>query len=157
MSIYIEGLFIFFGFTVSIYVTLYLYLFYYHFHQFFGIHYQNYPFFLFPNSMELHKNLTLDPTSNPSSTATAMTLTSTPPMAIPLTQLVKPSPLALAATAVPASTATLFAATDLNNFSSQSRIKPLTTKIRSTGTGLSSGGGLENGSKNKLERKFAPY
>jgi len=76
-------------------------------------------------------------------------------MAIPLTQLVKPSPLALA-TAVP-NAATLFATTDLNNFSSQSRIKPLTTKIRATTTGISSASGIENGSKTKADRKFAPY
>ncbi|RWS17886.1 poly(rC)-binding protein 3-like isoform X5 [Dinothrombium tinctorium] len=110
--------------------------------------------YLINTSMELHKNLTLDPTSNPSSTATTMTLTSTP-MAIPLTQLVKPSPLALAT--VPSAAATLFATTDLNNFSNQTRIKPLTTKLRATTTGLSTTPGLENGSKAKADRKFTPY
>jgi len=105
--------------------------------------------------MELHKNLTLDPTSNPSSTAT--TLTSNP-MAIPLNQLVKPHLALAAASAVPSSAA-LFA-TDLNNFSSQARPKPLTTKLRATPHTAAISQpphGLENGNKAKADRKFAPY
>lgn len=123
--------------------------------------------------MELHKNLTLDPSSNPSSAAaaTTMTLTSTP-MAIPLTQLVKPSPLALAASLPAAAGTTLFATThDLNNFSSHAISgggggpsvrgaggKPLTTKIRATAGSSAATGLVENGNKsNKTDRKFAPY
>lgn len=100
--------------------------------------------------MELHKNLTLDPTSNPA----AQNALASNPMAIPLNQLVKPHHLALQAGAVTVPTsAALF---DLNNYSSRS--KPLTTKLRATMTSPAQPPhGIENGSKTKAERKFAPY
>lgn len=98
--------------------------------------------------MELHKNLTLDPSlsANPNS-ATLTRLTSTP-MAIPLTQL---------AAAVPATTLSgaLFTSHDLNNVFNSRNIKPLTTKIRAAPTTAS--GIVENGNKNKTDRKFTPY
>jgi hypothetical protein len=127
--------------------------------------------YLINTSMELHKNLTLDPGSNPSAGG-GHQQPPNHPMAIPLTQLVKPSPLALAAasaglpssatagstTAAAAAAASLFAAaTDLNScLSSQARVKPLTTKLRATAVGLPPGL-LENGNKSKADRKFAPY
>ena len=67
-------------------------------------------------------------------------------MAIPITQLVKPSPLALAVN--PTNTANLF---DLNNFSSQTRMKPL--KIKAGTQGMTATPGIET----KADRKFAPY
>ncbi|XP_067124570.1 poly(rC)-binding protein 3-like isoform X5 [Centruroides vittatus] len=104
--------------------------------------------YLINTSMELHKNMTLDPTSTPASTSATMTstLTTPSPLAIPLSQLVKPTPLALGLTAAPATSA-LFAA-DLNNIASQSR-KNLTTKIRATTS--------HNGSKKSERNKFSPY
>ncbi|KAI1280349.1 Poly(rC)-binding protein 3 [Halotydeus destructor] len=141
--------------------------------------------YLINTSMELHKNLTLDPTSNPSAAATALTSN---PMAIPLNQLVKPgqpptptgggghasanyhhqqqqqyaqlqaaAAAAASASCVTPSGAALYAA-DLNSFSSQARPKPLTTKLRATPANLSqpSPHGIENG-KTKADRKFAPY
>jgi hypothetical protein len=106
--------------------------------------------YLINTSMELHKNLTLDPSlsANPNN-STLTRLTSTP-MAIPLTQL------AAAAAAVPATTLSgaLFTTHDLNNVFSSRHIKPMTTKIRAatTSTGI-----VENGNKTKTERKFTPY
>ncbi|XP_053204137.1 poly(rC)-binding protein 3-like isoform X1 [Panonychus citri] len=100
--------------------------------------------YLINTSMELHQNLTLDPSSNPTSNA-ATTLTINP-LAIPLTQLVKPSPLALA---VNPNAANLF---DLNNFSSQtSRMKPM--KLKAGTQGMTTTPGIET----KADRKFAPY
>lgn len=112
--------------------------------------------YLINTSMELHKNMTLDPTSTPASTsATMTTLTTTPsPLAIPLSQLMKPTSLAIgltaaAAAAAASSTATsaLFAA-DLNSITNQTR-KTLTTKIR--------GSTNHNGSKKTERNKFSPY
>uniref|UniRef100_T1KBT4 K Homology domain-containing protein n=2 Tax=Tetranychus urticae TaxID=32264 RepID=T1KBT4_TETUR len=102
--------------------------------------------YLINSSMELHQNLTLDPSSNqmnPTSTA-ASTLT-TNPMAYPLTQLVGPSPLALAVTP---NAANLY---DLNFSSQTSRIKPL--KLKAGTQGMTTTPGIET----KADRKFAPY
>lgn len=99
--------------------------------------------------MELHKNLTLDPTSNPTAPPTALP---TNPMAIPLNQLVKPHQLALGGAAGQVASATAAAALfDLNNYASRPK---LTTKLREH---AAAGTGLENGSKTKADRKYAPY
>uniref|UniRef100_A0A1W7RA09 Poly(RC)-binding protein 3 n=1 Tax=Hadrurus spadix TaxID=141984 RepID=A0A1W7RA09_9SCOR len=113
--------------------------------------------YLINTSMELHKNMTLDPTSTPASTsATMTTLTTTPsPLAIPLSQLMKPTPLAIGLTAAAAAaaaasspaTSALFAA-DLNSITNQTR-KNLTTKIRGTTS--------HNGSKKSERNKYSPY
>ncbi|XP_054162611.1 poly(rC)-binding protein 3-like isoform X2 [Oppia nitens] len=109
--------------------------------------------YLINTSMELHKNLTLDPSlsaANPNSAMTRLTTTSTP-MAIPLTQL---------AAAVPATTLSgaLFTAHDLNNVFNARNIKSLTTKIRGGApTHTTTTGIVENGNKNKTDRKFTPY
>lgn len=106
--------------------------------------------------MELHKNLTLDPTSNPASTHNTMTTTMSPtlttpsPLAIPLSQLVKPTSLAaLGLTSGVPTTSALFAA-DLNNISAAQSRKNLTTKIRTSASS-------HNGSKKTERNKFNPY
>ncbi|XP_076324541.1 poly(rC)-binding protein 3-like isoform X2 [Tachypleus tridentatus] len=105
--------------------------------------------YLINTSMELHKNLTLDPNSIPASSHTVASTTPSP-LAISLSQLVKPSPLALGLTVATAAytptTSVLFA--DLNNLTSQSR-KNLTTKIRASTS--------HNGSKKSERNKFSPY
>ncbi|XP_022246673.1 poly(rC)-binding protein 3-like isoform X2 [Limulus polyphemus] len=105
--------------------------------------------YLINTSMELHKNLTLDPNSLPASSHTVASTTPSP-LAISLSQLVKPSPLALGLTAATAAytptTSVLFA--DLNNLTSQTR-KTLTTKIRTSTS--------HNGSKKSERNKFSPY
>lgn len=139
-------------------------------------------YFLFIYSMELHKNLTLDPNSNRDSTgaATHLNLTSTNPMAIPLTQLVpqkQPAPssgvpvhpstqlshLASAPSALPPSAAaSLFSTTVVtdhhnSSYATQSRVggkNSLLTKSRPLTGPIH---GLENGGAKKAERKFAPY
>lgn len=135
-------------------------------------------YFLFIYSMELHKNLTLDPNSNRDSTgaATHLNLTSTNPMAIPLTQLVPQkqppssgvpvhpstqlSHLASAASALTPSASSLFSTvvTDHHNsYATQSRVggkNSLVTKSRPLTGPIH---GLENGAAKKADRKFAPY
>ncbi|XP_076356412.1 poly(rC)-binding protein 3-like isoform X1 [Tachypleus tridentatus] len=109
--------------------------------------------YLINTSMELHKNLTLDPNSTPASshTMTSAVSTTPSPLAIHLSQLVKPSPLALglaaaaAAASNPTSTALFL---DLNNIRAQAR-KNLTTKIRSSAS--------HNGSSKSERNKFTPY
>lgn len=135
-------------------------------------------YFLFIYSMELHKNLTLDPNSNRDSTgaATHLNLTSTNPMAIPLTQLVpqKQPPSSgvpvhpstqlshLASALPPSAAASLFSTTVVtdhhnSSFATQSRVggkNSLVTKSRPLTGPIH---GLENGGAKKADRKFAPY
>ncbi|XP_064472083.1 poly(rC)-binding protein 3-like isoform X6 [Ornithodoros turicata] len=107
--------------------------------------------YLINTSMELHKNLTLDMTSNhnPASTSGSpptTTTTMTPsPLAIPLSQLVKP-------TAAAAPLALL--AAELSNLSSSHGHKGLTAKIRAS---AAASGSTHNGSKKSERNKFSPY
>lgn len=102
--------------------------------------------YLINTSMELHKNLTLDPTTtNPASSPhSSMPGGGLSPLAIPLSQLVKPSPLAaIGLTATP-----LFG--ELNNISR----KNLTTKIRTSAAAATAA--THNGKKSE-RHKFTPY
>ncbi|XP_077562707.1 poly(rC)-binding protein mub isoform X4 [Haemaphysalis longicornis] len=112
--------------------------------------------YLINTSMELHKNLTLDL----SSTHPAPTNSPTPPspLAIPLSQLVKPAsaaPLALLAN-------------ELNNLSSAAAAgrKGLTAKMRASAAAQGAAGAAaaatatasaHNGSKKSERNKFSPY
>lgn len=113
-------------------------------------------FFFFPHvfhyrcSMDLHKNLDL--TSNPSSTSAnnnTMSITNTP-LAIPLNQLVKASPLTLGLSSAAAAAAAA-AVNQSTLFDLQTAItnrKSLTTKLRAS---------THNGSKKTERNKFTPY
>ncbi|XP_023243894.1 poly(rC)-binding protein 3-like [Centruroides vittatus] len=112
--------------------------------------------YLINTSMELHKNMTLDPTSSPASTSASVTTLSTSPspLAIPLSQLMKPTSFAISLTAAAAAvaasspaTSALFAA-ESNSVANQNR-KNLTTKIR--------GSTNHNGGKKSEKNKFSPY
>ncbi|XP_077483470.1 poly(rC)-binding protein mub isoform X4 [Amblyomma americanum] len=112
--------------------------------------------YLINTSMELHKNLTLDLSStHPASGPPTNSPTPPSPLAIPLSQLVKPAsaaPLALLAT-------------ELNNLSSaagQGRKGGLTAKIRAsasaaTTAAAASAASSHNGSKKSERNKFSPY
>ncbi|XP_042143982.1 poly(rC)-binding protein 3-like isoform X3 [Ixodes scapularis] len=118
--------------------------------------------YLINTSMELHKNLTLDLTSNhPASTSGTLppnnnnTTTTTPsPLAIPLSQLVKPAsaaPLALLANEL----------SNLSSAAGQGR-KALTPKIRGSSVANSAAAAAgatasHNGSKKSERNKFSPY
>ncbi|XP_055929209.1 poly(rC)-binding protein 3-like isoform X2 [Argiope bruennichi] len=106
--------------------------------------------YLINTSMDLHKNLDL--TSNPSSTsANTMSITNTP-LAIPINQLVKASPLTLGLSSAAAAAAAAAAANQTTIFDLQTTIsnrKSLTTKLRATAT--------HNGNKKTERNKFSPY
>ncbi|GFY46110.1 poly(rC)-binding protein 3 [Trichonephila inaurata madagascariensis] len=106
--------------------------------------------YLINTSMDLHKNLDL--TSNPSSTsANTMSITNTP-LAIPINQLVKASPLTLGLSSAAAAAAAAAAANQTTLFDLQTAItnrKSLTTKLRATAT--------HNGNKKTERNKFSPY
>lgn len=98
--------------------------------------------------MELHKNLDL--TSNPSSTSANTMSISTTPLAIPINQLVKASPLTLGLSS--AAAAAHAAANQTTLFDLQNAItnrKNLTTKLK-TAT-------AHNGNKKAERNKFSPY
>ncbi|KAH8024500.1 hypothetical protein HPB51_025127 [Rhipicephalus microplus] len=112
-------------------------------------------------SMELHKNLTLDlSATHPASGPPTNSPTPPSPLAIPLSQLVKPASAAAAAAPL------ALLATELNNLSSaagQGR-KGLTAKIRAsasaataTAAAAATGASSHNGSKKSERNKFSPY
>ncbi|XP_049525395.1 poly(rC)-binding protein 3 isoform X3 [Dermacentor andersoni] len=119
--------------------------------------------YLINTSMELHKNLTLDlSATHPASGPPTNSPTPPSPLAIPLSQLVKPASAAAAAAAAPLA----LLATELNNLSSaagQGR-KGLTAKIRAsasaattTAAAAATGASSHNGSKKSERNKFSPY
>lgn len=117
--------------------------------------------YLINTSMELHKNLTLDlSATHPASGPPTNSPTPPSPLAIPLSQLVKPASAAAAAAPL------ALLATELNNLSSaagQGR-KGLTAKIRAsasaataTAAAAATGASSHNGSKKSERNKFSPY
>uniref|UniRef100_A0A131YGD4 Poly(RC)-binding protein 2/3/4 n=1 Tax=Rhipicephalus appendiculatus TaxID=34631 RepID=A0A131YGD4_RHIAP len=117
--------------------------------------------YLINTSMELHKNLTLDlSATHPASGPPTNSPTPPSPLAIPLSQLVKPASAAAAAAPL------ALLATELNNLSSaagQGR-KGLTAKIRAsasaataTAAAAAAGASSHNGSKKSERNKFSPY
>lgn len=105
--------------------------------------------YLINTSMELHKNLTsLDPTSTPTTSANLSTTLSTSPspLAVPLSQLVKPT----AATTPLLGLATSSPLFDLGTATSQTRKSNFQTKMK----GISA---TQNGTKKSERNKFAPY
>lgn len=117
--------------------------------------------YLINTSMELHKNLTLDlSATHPASGPPTNSPTPPSPLAIPLSQLVKPASAAAAAAPL------ALLATELNNLSSaagQGR-KGLTAKIRASASAATTaaaaaatGASSHNGSKKSERNKFSPY